>query len=325
MVWAYIRIKEMCLKKSALLTMILMLILAGCGNKKIVVHEYAKDYLNLIKGSDCIIDSYDMKAIKDIHLECLEPDLLSIIEKIRQEQFVETVQCTLKKENKAAENDLIELKLSFPEDQSEKTSVQKLYVVCSDDGTSFPVLQKELVGKEVGYEGVVSDTREGYRKTLPSGEILFVVENIYNCDFFPAYVDSLKYSNVYTIAQFYDYMIAMRVNEKVFDLRFQFRQDFLSECLKNCRFSYSNDQIEAIAEKKARKNFIAAYASPVSFLMQQFLYFLPLPQGQGSFRPTFAFLRRAASKEMISPPSGSSLPVTISAVVWPLSFHIRSD
>ncbi len=37
--------------------------------------------------------------------------------------------------------------------------------------------------------------------------------------------------------------------------------------------------------------------SPRSLSAQHFLYFLPLPQGQGSLRPTFGVARRAVKPE----------------------------
>src|SRR3982751_3991012 len=46
-------------------------------------------------------------------------------------------------------------------------------------------------------------------------------------------------------------------------------------------------------------------------LPQQFLYFLPLPQGQGSLRPTLGPPRRTGRSMAYSPFSGSSAPVAV--------------
>ena len=48
-------------------------------------------------------------------------------------------------------------------------------------------------------------------------------------------------------------------------------------------------------QKHPDKDFIRAPCYSYAFLPQQFLYFFPLPQGQGSFRPTFGAFRCTVS------------------------------
>ena len=47
---------------------------------------------------------------------------------------------------------------------------------------------------------------------------------------------------------------------------------------------------------------------------QQFLYFLPLPQGQGSLRPTFGISRRTGASSNFTSPSPSASPLPLIAL-----------
>jgi FKBP-type peptidyl-prolyl cis-trans isomerase (trigger factor) len=229
------------------------------------VHEYASDYLRLIKGEDCKIESCDAEAIRNIHLQYPEPDMLLIVEEIGEEEFNnDIVLRSPKSDEVAAENDLIEMRLSYFDGQTNKEVSRQFYLVSSQDGQSFPKLQRELIEKKIGYQGTLSDSRENYQKKLPDGIITFTVEQIYSCRFSPGYISTMNSSGIDTIAQFYDYLINVRLKWKIFENQFQFRQDFLTACLDHCRFFYSEEQIEAKALNKVREYQEAASALGMS-------------------------------------------------------------
>ena len=275
------------MKKIRLIIFACCLSLAGCGAKTTVstssdtdaesdkvyesdsesyfdVNEITQDYLRLIGGSDCRIEAYDLNTIQNKNVAFPTIDIFSIVEGIAEDEFCFQVLRSAKEGGVVSENDFIELELEYSETAAGEATKGLFYVVATEEGNSFPDLQKELIGKKVGYRSVLSDSRTDYGPFLPSHDITYTIRRIFDCEIVQGYADTLQYAGVYTVSQFYDYLLKLRIKEKTFLNLFQYRQDCFTSYLEVCTFTWSTDQIEKIAERKAKDYQESAYTLGMS-------------------------------------------------------------
>lgn len=219
--------------------------------KKIILHEYTIDYLSLLKASECKINDLNKKKIKEIQIQLPLIDLLSISEKIGKREFLQQdeVLCSQKENDIIEENDLVDLTLYYVND-SQRTCFNHFFVVASEHGESLPELQEKLVGKKKGDKDNVGDLSVDDHRYLSPEKMSYTVERIYKCNLRKKENDTFANQDLYaTVIQYYDYLFQKRILDAAYNCKFQLKQDYLSACLEACQFSYSEEQIEAIAKK----------------------------------------------------------------------------